>query len=81
MKFTAEIKITLRQGILDVQGKAAETSLHSLGFTALTDVKIGKFITLDVDANDAAEAEKMVADASNKLLANPIIEDFTIALK
>jgi phosphoribosylformylglycinamidine synthase len=77
-KYFAEIRVVLRQGILDVQGKATENSLHSLEFRQINNVRIGKVITLDIEANSVAEATSIVDDASKKLLANPIVEDYHI---
>lgn len=78
--FKAEIKITLRQGILDVQGKAVEHALHSMEFDLLSDVRIGKFVELRVDAQNDGQAQVLVESACKKLIANPIIEDYSINL-
>jgi len=78
--FIAEIKIVLRDSILDVQGKAIESSLHSLEFKQLSNVRVGKIITLDVTADSSDEASAIIRQAANKLLANPIIEDFSITI-
>lgn len=79
-KFHAEIQITLRKGILDVQGKAVENALHSIDFNMLSNVRIGKYIELSVEAESKEQAHQYVTDASNQLIANPIIEDFRITL-
>ena len=78
--FIAEIKIVLRDSILDVQGKAIESSLHSLEFKQLSNVRVGKIITLNVTADSSDEASAIIRQAANKLLANPIIEDFSITI-
>ena len=78
--FEAKLTITLRKGILDVQGKAVENALHSIDFQMINKVRIGKFVEMTVDAEDSAEALAIVKDASNKLIANPIIEDFHIEI-
>jgi phosphoribosylformylglycinamidine synthase len=80
MKFLAKIKITFRKGILDVQGKAVENALHSIEFPMINNVRIGKFVELEVDANDKENAHLLVDSACKKLIANPIIEDFEIEL-
>jgi len=80
MKFLAKIKITLRKGILDVQGKAVENALHSIEFPMISNVRIGKFVELEVEANDIDQAHLLVDSACKKLIANPIIEDFEIEL-
>ena len=79
--YNAEVKIILREGILDVQGKAIESSLHSMEFKQLSNVRVGKIITLNVNASNAEEAFSTVESAAKKLLANPIIEDFFITVK
>jgi phosphoribosylformylglycinamidine synthase subunit PurS len=78
--FKAQIKITLRKGILDVQGKAVEHALHSIEFPMLSGVRIGKYVELDVEAPNAQTAKELVKNASEKLIANPIIEDFDITV-
>ncbi len=67
--------------LLDPQGKAVNNSLHNLGLTNLHDVRIGKHITLHIEAQSKDEAEKLTGEACKKLLANPVMEafDFTIA--
>lgn len=80
MKFLAKIKITLRKGILDVQGKAVENALHSIEFPMISNVRVGKFVELEVDANDKENAYLLVDSACRKLIANPIVEDFVIEL-
>ncbi len=79
--FHALITITLRKGILDVQGKTVEQSLHSIGFDTIADVHIGKHVELNVRAESESEAYALVQDACAKLIANPIMEDFHVALQ
>ena len=78
--FKAEIKITLRKGILDVQGKAVQKALHSMDYQMINEVRIGKFVELNVEAENEEIAMEMVKTASEKLIANPIIEDFVISI-
>lgn len=80
-KFKAEIKITLRSGILDVQGKAVEHALHSLEYDNIAGVRIGKFVELEIEAADESSAFSKVEAACKQLIANPIIEDFEINLR
>ena len=79
--FKAIIKISLRKGILDVQGKTVENGLHSIGFDSLSKVRIGRIVELDVEAEDRNKAEEVVVNACKTLIANPIIEDFEIEIK
>ena len=79
--YRAVVRITLRKGILDVQGKAVENALHAIEFDTITDVRIGRYVELNVKANDVEKAKIEVADACKKLIANPIIEDFDIQIE
>jgi phosphoribosylformylglycinamidine synthase len=76
--YLAHITITLRKAILDVQGKTVENALHSLHMPALSNVRIGKHIELDVHAPDKETAQDLVEDACRKLLANLVMEDFSV---
>jgi phosphoribosylformylglycinamidine synthase len=81
MKYTAHINVMPLKELLDPQGKAVSSSLHNLGLTQVQDVRIGKHITLSLDAASKEEATAMVQDACKKLLANQVMEafDFTLA--
>lgn len=79
--FHALITITLRKGILDVQGKTVEQSLHAIGFDGISDVHIGKHVELNVTAETREQALVAVQDACSKLIANPIMEDFHVELR
>lgn len=68
--------VTLKKGVLDPQGKAVENSLHSLGFTSVSEVRMGKYLELQVDADGAEDAEGQTRRMCEKLLANPVIEDY-----
>ncbi len=74
----AIIHVTLKKGVLDPQGKAIAQALHNLGFDGVTDARQGKFIELDVAANTT---EAQVKDMCDKLLANPVIEDYRVELR
>ena len=76
----AVIDISLRQSILDVQGKAVEQALHSIEFPMISNVRIGKHVELQVEAESPEKAKALVEGASKKLIANPIIEDFIIKI-
>ena len=71
----------MRQSILDPQGKAVEHGVHSLGYDSVRNVRIGKFVELIVDAASREEAEKITREVSEKLLANPVMEDFSITVE
>ncbi len=72
----AKIYITLKNGIHDPQGRAVQQSLHTLGFETVQDVRIGKFLEVDLLDRDKASAETTINDMCQKLLANMVIEDF-----
>lgn len=78
--YKAKIKITLRKGILDVQGKAVEQALHSIDYDIMENVRIGKYVELDITAQNDGQAEEFVRDACAKIIANPIVEDFEIEI-
>ena len=69
--------VTPRKGILDPQGRAVESSLQSLGFKNASGVKVGKYITLEIDARTASEARDEAKKMCDALLANPVIEDYS----
>lgn len=76
MKFIADIDIMPIKEILDPQGKAVKLGLHNLGIDEIDNVRIGKHITLNVEADNAESAKEKVETACKKLLANIIMEDY-----
>ena len=76
----ALVKIMPKKGVLDPQGKAIEKSLNQLGFPQINKVIQGKLIEIEIDSIDEAKAKKIVEDASKKLLANLVIEDYEITI-
>lgn len=76
----ARVHVTLKNGVLDPQGKAVHHALQGLGFDGVNDVRQGKFIELEIDGTDAAKAKAEVTEMCEKLLANTVIEDYTIEL-
>jgi phosphoribosylformylglycinamidine synthase subunit PurS len=80
MKFIATIDIMPQKEILDPQGKAVKLGLHNLGIDNVADVRIGKHITMELDAASQAEAEAEVKTACEKLLANVIMEEFSFTV-
>ena len=77
--FRVSVHITPRRGLLDPQGKAVEGALHSLGFAGVREVHVGRHIVIENEAADANEAKDAVRAMCEKLLANPVTEDFEIA--
>lgn len=76
----AIIQVRLKNGILDPQGKTVKNALHHLGFQNIDNVRVGKLIEFEIKESDKEKAFQMIEDACNKLLANPVIEDFTYEL-
>jgi len=77
----ARVHITLRSGVLDPQGNAIAHALAALGFDGVNDVRQGKYIELDLADTDAAQAEARVKAMCEKLLANPVVENYTVDLQ
>lgn len=72
------VLVRLKPGILDVQGAAVHRALAGLGFGDLRELRVGKLIEVDVEAASPASARARVDEMCRKLLANPILEDYTI---
>ncbi|MBP1930071.1 phosphoribosylformylglycinamidine synthase subunit PurS [Ammoniphilus resinae] len=79
--FKATVFVTLRESVLDPQGSAVRGSLHTLGFDEVGEVRIGKYMQLEIDLNDRAAAEERVKEMCEKLLANTVIEDYRYELQ
>ncbi len=78
---TAIVNVFLKEGVLDPQGKAAHHALDSLGFDGVKDVRIGKQIVLQLETDDKSKAQAEVKEMCETLLANTVIEDYTIEIK
>ena len=76
----AKIHVTLKPGVLDPQGKAIQQALGSLGFSGVDEVRQGKFIEIDLTETKAAKAHEHVESMCKQLLANTVIEDFSIEI-
>lgn len=81
MKFNAKIDIMPLKALLDPQGKAVTSSMKNLNITSIDNVRIGKHITLEVEAKDENEARIVVEKACNELLYNPIMESYDITIE
>ena len=80
MKFKADIDIMPLEALLDPQGKAVSKSMGNLGLNEISNVRIGKHITLHIDAGSKDEAAEKVSEACNKLLCNKIMESYKFDL-
>jgi len=78
MKHRFEVLVSLRPGLLDPQGKAIEGSLPAMGWTNVSDIRVGKHVELTVDATSREEAQAQVQEMARRLLSNPVIEDVRI---
>ena len=81
MKFVAEIDVMPLKALLDPQGRAVTGVLKNMGLAELENVRIGKHITVEVDASSEENAKQKVEEACKKLLANPIMESFHFSIK
>ena len=79
--YKANICITLRPSILDPQGKAVSHALETLGYDSIDRVRMGKYVELWIDEVTEEAAERAARAACEKLLANPVMEDFSIVLE
>lgn len=79
--FRARILVRLRPSILDPQGKAVQHALASLGMDRVGAVRIGKYIEMNVAGNSRTAAQATAEEACRKLLANPVMEDFSLTLE
>jgi phosphoribosylformylglycinamidine synthase len=76
--FTVEVRVSLKPGLSDPAGKAVESSLPTLGWSNVRSVRVGKHLTLEVDAADEAAARAQVDAMAIRLLSNPVIEDYRV---
>jgi phosphoribosylformylglycinamidine synthase subunit PurS len=78
--YTIQIRITPRRGLLDPQGQAVDGALRSLGYDGVHDVHVGRLIVLTLGADSEDAARERVDEMCRKLLANPVTEDYEIAV-
>ena len=76
----AKIHVTLKKTILDPQGKAVGQALKSLGYSCVKDVRLGKYIEIELNQKSQKEARRIVAEMCEKLLANTVIEEYRFEL-
>ena len=76
----AKVYVTLKKSVLDPQGKAVQHALSTLGFSEVKDVRMGKYIELDLGTADKAQAEQKIKSMCEKLLANTVIEEYRFEL-
>ncbi len=76
MKYKAEIDVMPLKALLDPQGKAVTASMHNIGYKSVQNVRIGKHITMEIEADSDAEAQNKVEEACKKILSNPVMESY-----
>jgi phosphoribosylformylglycinamidine synthase PurS subunit len=76
-----KIFVSLKEGVLDPQGKAIERSLHTLGYQEVGDVRIGKYLEIELEASSREAAEGRIRQMCEKLLANPVIENYRFEIQ
>lgn len=79
--YQATVNVTLKKSVLDPQGVTVLASLQSLGFAEAKKVRVGKYFEVQIEAGDAKTAEKKIKAMCDQLLINPVIEEYTFALK
>lgn len=80
MKFLAQIDVMPLKALLDPQGKAVTASMHNIGFQSVENVRIGKHISLEIEADHKEQAQEKVEKACKEILSNPIMESYTFEL-
>lgn len=80
-EYGIEVRVTPRRGILDPQGKAVGGALSSLGFDGVGEVHVGRLIVFGLQASSEADARERADAMCRQLLANPVTEDFTVAVR
>ena len=78
-RFRVAVQVVPRRGLLDPQGKAVADALHTLGFGAVSSVHVGRHLVLELEADDESTARVQTNEMCERLLANPVTEDFEIA--
>lgn len=76
-----KIFVSLKNGVLDPQGKTIERSLHTLGYDEVQDVRTGKYLELKIEATSREAAESRIREMCEKLLANPVIEEYRFEIE
>ena len=80
-KFRAEVFVVLKPLVNDPEGLVIRDALRTIGYNDVTSVRSGKYLTIELEAGDAAEAEARLTQMCEKLLANPVIEEYRFSVK
>lgn len=76
-----KIFVSLKEGVLDPQGKAVERSLHTLGYREVQDVRMGKYLEVHLNASSREAAESRIREMCERLLSNPVIEEYRFEIQ
>lgn len=79
--YSVKVFISYRKGVLDPQGVAVEKAAHQLGFEKVKNVRIGKLVTMEIEANDKTEVEREIEEMARKFLVNPVIEEYSYEIE
>ena len=79
--YSVKVFISYKKGVLDPQGVAVEKAAHQLGFERVKNVRIGKLVTMEVEAKDKAEVEREIEEMAKKFLVNPVIEEYSYEIE
>ena len=77
----ASIIITPKKAVLDPQGKTVQSALEHMGYQGIKDVRVGKFLELEIESADAENVRKQLDEAAHRFLSNPVIEDYRIEIE
>jgi phosphoribosylformylglycinamidine synthase len=80
-RMKAKIVITPKKAVLDPQGKAVRNALAQMGYTGVKDVRVGKFLEIELDGADTVSARRQLDEAAHKFLSNPVIEDYKLEIE
>lgn len=81
MAFCASVTVMLKAGIADPQGQTIERALPALGYDGVKNVRVGKLIELELEADDEADAHRLAREMCERLLANPVIESYEVTIR
>jgi phosphoribosylformylglycinamidine synthase PurS subunit len=79
--YSVKVFISYKKGVLDPQGVAVEKAAHQLGFEKVKNVRIGKLVTMEIEANDKTEVEREIEEMARKFLVNPVIEEYSYEIE
>jgi phosphoribosylformylglycinamidine synthase len=79
--YKVKVFVSYRKGVLDPQGVAVEKAAHQLGFTKVKNVRVGKYITMEIEADSVEEVKREIEEMAKKFLVNPVIEEYSYQIE